>query len=660
MPAVSELELIAKINDDLPTLPTVALHLINLVLDDNTSLQDISKIVNVDQAMISKVLRIVNSAAFGLKQEINDVDHALSILGFENLKNIFLSISIFDTFGKENLEGDIFNKSKFLCHSLGVATVARRIASLLKYEHPSEAYVAGLLHDVGKIILDQIMKKEYLEYMRNLVFNPDLSIRYEEENISVNHAFIGKLALEKWNIPINIQRAVGFHHQGENGDREIDTLAAIVSVSDFICWTQGFGSFNLFSQPILNSHMEKIVNLKNLNVQLILDEMNEEIAKNSDLFIFNISDFKGFIMALQKANIELGRINSLYHHTQEKLEKHINELNILNKIIYKSREVLDPLQIIQNVIKAIHKGFNLKRVIWFSLDTEKRRIIPKAACGEFPKDLSLITEGCEMDDEVAIPICNCIKKRKILNIIYNNDDLNPNCFLLKALKTNNLFLVPISTYKITDDLFLFDNIEKQLSLDSDTIKVIDILAMNLGFTLENAATFKKTAEMAIIDPLTNIYNRRQLDISLINEVNRSLRFKQTFSLAIIDIDHFKTLNDLYGHQAGDIVLQDIAGIIKHNSRNIDIFGRYGGDEFIIIIPNASAQNALTFLERIRLIVERYGLLRQKNYPKCQITISVGVAEFEYDDTPASLFTKADKTLYLSKEKGRNKVNLYQY
>ena len=111
MPIASELELIAKINDDLPTLPTVALHLINLILDDNTSLKDISKIVNVDQAMISKVLRIVNSAAFGLKQEINDVDHALSILGFENLKNIFLSISIFDTFGKENQEGDIFNKS---------------------------------------------------------------------------------------------------------------------------------------------------------------------------------------------------------------------------------------------------------------------------------------------------------------------------------------------------------------------------------------------------------------------------------------------------------------------------------------------------------------------------------------------------------------------
>ena len=240
------------------------------------------------------------------------------------------------------------------------------------------------------------------------------------------------------------------------------------------------------------------------------------------------------------------------------------------------------------------------------------------------------------------------------------------CCLLKSLQSSgcaihgSLLLVPISTDQEVTNLLLIDNQGESVAISSDTIKVIDILAMNLGMALENAELFHRTAQMAVIDPLTDIYNRRQLDSSLKNEINRAARFQQSFSIALFDIDHFKMVNDTYGHQVGDMILKDVSAVIKSNSRNTDIVGRLGGDEFLVILPNTQMQGALTCVERVRLVVEKYGLFRQKSYPKCQITLSIGLAEFNNSlDTPERLLNKADKALYQSKQKGKNRVSVFK-
>lgn len=653
-------EILAKIKGDLPTLPAIVTRILQIIFNEESSIKDISKIVRLDSALTSKVLRVVNSAAFSLPKQISTLDHALAILGLETLKKILLSLSIFDTIFQEEKADSFFNKSYFWRHSLAVANVAQNIALGLHYEHPDEAYVAGLLHDVGKVIMEQMFEEDYTNYLNKLTINPTImSIRSEDEYLSVNHALIGKLALEKWDLPESLQKAVELHHGTNEKDNEIiDDLTAIVSVADFICWTQALGSFKIFFHPTLAPEMEKIINLKDLKIGPIMEEMNKDLTLNSKMFNFQADDLKGFIESIQKANFELGRINSLYDNTKKKLEKHVQQLNTLNTIICKTREIMEPSQIIQNVLGGLNEGFGFPRLIWFSINMNKKMIIPEVVCGNFVDNQTLITVGYELDDEIGLALFNCTKNKKISHIRYYNDDVTPASCLLKSLSSNELLLVPIKTNKKVMDLFLIDNPMENVFISDDLLKVLDILAVNVGMALENARLFQNTAQMAIMDTLTGVYNRRQLDSSLNNEIKRSTRYAQSFSIAIIDVDHFKTMNDTYGHQAGDITLKDVAGIIKDSSRNIDIVGRYGGDEFLVILPNTRLDGAFTFAERVRLGVEKHSLLKQKDFPKCRSTVSIGVAGFDLD-SPESLLGKVDKALYQSKQKGRNIVSCFE-
>ncbi len=651
--------LIKKLKKDLPVLPAVVIRLLNLVLDEKSSVEDISKIVRVDQALTAKVLKIVNSAAYGLRGKVSTVDHAFTILGFDAIKNLCLSISIFDNLVKKEQVG-CFNKSHFWRHSLAVASVSKALALLVNYKSRDEAYVAGLLHDAGKLILMQIIPEEYSNYLKKLNSNPKICIGFEEKTLLINHALAGNLIFKKWNFPLSLQRAVELHHGTKMADEKIPDLAAIVSVADFICWTQGLGSFNLFIQPTLDSQMEKIINLKKVSIEPVLKTMEKELELNGKIFNFKLTEPEELKKSLQKANFELGRINTLCENIKKKQDRQIRALSALNNIAFKIRKELKPSQIIQNVLPEIREGFGFARLVWLFVDHEKKMMILSGIYGEFKNNVPMASLGWSWDNKIGFPLCTCIQNKKIIHLKQDDcaDESNPNSYLLRALQSSELILVPISTDNIITELLLLDNPEGNTFISADTLHLLDILAMNLGMAIENTKLFQRNAQMAIIDPLTNIYNRRQLDSSLDNEISRSVRFKQSFSIAIFDIDHFKTINDNFGHSAGDVVLKDVSEIIKKSCRKIDIVGRIGGDEFLAILPNTQMQQAFIFAERIRVNVEKYELHAQNLCSKYQMTISIGIAEFDSArDNAENLLHKADKALYKAKQKGRNLVGV---
>jgi len=649
-------ELLARINKDLPTLPSIVTPLLNLVLDKNSSVKEISKIVKLDQTITCKILKVVNSAAFGLQTKISDPEHALTILGYDSFKNLLLSLSVFEII--ENGEDGYFNKLFFWRHSLAVATVSKKIASLTNYENPNEAYVAGLLHDIGKLIIDQTIPDKYTNYLKRLTQNPNLSLQFEEEKLLLNHALVGKFVLEKWNFPTSLQKALELHHGIKHPAKNIPLLAAIIHVADFTCWTQAIGSFDFFIHPSLDPQMEQMVDLKNLPIDTVLEEMEKELKVNARIFNFKLSNFKDFRFALQKANLELGKINFLYEEIKKNQDKKIRELNALSNVIYEARKVLEPSCIIKSVVEKTKENFHLRGAIWFSVDTNKKRMTLQGKCGKFPNNLPLLSIGCAWTDDIGIILYTSVLNKSIMHITDNDKKSNPHQILLKSLKSREIILVPISIEQKITDLLLLDNTDKELLFSPDTIQLFNIMAQNLGMALENAKLLKHVSQMATIDPLTNIYNRRQLDFSLLNEINRSIRSKLPFSVVIFDIDFFKTINDNHGHQIGDIVLKDIASILKKNVRNIDIVGRLGGDEFLAILPNTTLQNTIPFVERIRRIVEKYGQIRQQNFPGCQISVSVGVTEFNSAlDDSLRIINRADKALYQSKNKGRNRISI---
>lgn len=157
-------------------------------------------------------------------------------------------------------------------------------------------------------------------------------------------------------------------------------------------------------------------------------------------------------------------------------------------------------------------------------------------------------------------------------------------------------------------------------------------------------------KMSITDRLTGIYNRHKLDDAIQQEVNRFNRYRTNFCAIIIDIDHFKSVNDTHGHQAGDNVLIKLADMMEENTRVTDICGRWGGEEFLIIAVQADLENAENMAEKLRKNVERADFP-----PVGKITISLGVAQYEYGETIAHFINRADDALYEAKEKGRNRV-----
>ena len=164
-------------------------------------------------------------------------------------------------------------------------------------------------------------------------------------------------------------------------------------------------------------------------------------------------------------------------------------------------------------------------------------------------------------------------------------------------------------------------------------------------------TAKKRLEViSVTDKLTGVFNRRKLDEILHLEIEKAKRYENTLSLIIIDIDHFKRVNDTYGHQTGDSVLRSASQILQTNIRKIDFLGRFGGEEFLIICPETGKEGAMSLAEDMRKRIEEYEFPTVKH-----ITISLGVATYSGNDDEESLIKRCDAALYQAKGEGRNQA-----
>lgn len=165
----------------------------------------------------------------------------------------------------------------------------------------------------------------------------------------------------------------------------------------------------------------------------------------------------------------------------------------------------------------------------------------------------------------------------------------------------------------------------------------------------------RTVEMAITDPLTGIYNRRYLDSHLQSQFDRAQARKRPLSVMLIDIDRFKSINDRWGHDAGDRILKDIAARLQRNLRGIDLICRYGGEEFVIVMPNTELSDAGKVAERIRAEIADHPFVMPGG-ETLQVTASVGIsAKIPYEDSAAAILKRADNALYQAKADGRNRV-----
>ncbi|PXF31609.1 hypothetical protein WH50_08855 [Pokkaliibacter plantistimulans] len=155
--------------------------------------------------------------------------------------------------------------------------------------------------------------------------------------------------------------------------------------------------------------------------------------------------------------------------------------------------------------------------------------------------------------------------------------------------------------------------------------------------------------LSLTDSLTGLFNRRAFDARMSEEVERSIRTRTPVSLLLVDVDHFKSFNDVFGHSEGDIALQEVAGLLKNNARSYDLVARYGGEEFAVIMPGTSTVDAERIAERLRASIAAH------SWTLRTVTVSIGVATLAQGDSIQTFISHADQALYRAKEQGRNCV-----
>lgn len=196
------------------------------------------------------------------------------------------------------------------------------------------------------------------------------------------------------------------------------------------------------------------------------------------------------------------------------------------------------------------------------------------------------------------------------------------------------------------------------NLSPEEIGRLQILSNYTFLVVESARLYEKVQELSIRDGLTDLFNHSFVIESLKKEFRIAQRYERHLTLIMADIDYFKRVNDTYGHQIGDVVLREVAQLLKNNIRDIDLAGRYGGEEFLVILPGTGQEGAMVLAERMRKKIEN---LRIPLTPEgFRVTISMGCVAFPHPnaDSPATLLKMADTALYAAKDGGRNQVQLY--
>jgi len=211
------------------------------------------------------------------------------------------------------------------------------------------------------------------------------------------------------------------------------------------------------------------------------------------------------------------------------------------------------------------------------------------------------------------------------------------------------------TYQLSSDTEAMGEITLSRSkrFIEEELTILEGLFSTLYFPLRNALAYRAAITAARKDPLTNTWNRAAMDETLAREVELSKRHNQPMSVIMLDIDHFKAVNDRFGHSAGDLILKETAGIINEASRQTDLLFRYGGEEFLLVLNKTDHNGAQIIAERIRKKLEAHSVRCEES--NINITASIGVASCRSTDNTEELVNRADKALYQAKISGRNQI-----
>ena len=485
----TQIDLMVDRLENLPTLPGVALKIIEAVKDENTNLDELGRILSMDPPLSGKILSLINSAFYALPAKVSSVSHGVKLLGVNAVKKVALGFSLLRLV-KTNT-GEEFNYAAFWRDSVMTAIVCRLLARKVISSMAEDAFTLGLLHEIGRLGLNQSMPKQY-----PLVLKEHSNTRCEfhdaeRQILGFTHMELGYALIKKWGLPEFFYEATLVHHHPyriESSPHPVNILGQILFLASQVVAFFSSEKKSL-SLGTIKSYLSRWGYDQKIQVDTLIEETHMHMKEIADLFEVQLEDESAYLVLIEEARRELIQIS---------------------------------------------------------------------------------------------------------------------------------------------DRFLQELLEQQKRIE--TLK-----------------------EEIMRDGLTDLYNYKSFHCFLDKEYYRAKRYQLPLTLIIGDIDHFKLVNDSFGHQAGDEVLRLLSRNLSASLRNSDIVARHGGEEFGILLTETPISDSLMVIERCRQMVQSLTIVCEGKVIK--VTMSFGVAFFP----PGSILSQkewvkqADRALYEAKRQGRNRI-----
>lgn len=388
------------------------------------------------------------------------------------------------------------------------------------------------------------------------------------------------------------------------------------------------------------------------DIKYLVREIEKLLHEKDFMIDPECNDLKKFDAFSVKDEIEL-RLKNI-------LNQSLMESTVINEFRNLSEFISDTYELNKEIFSLISSllDYNVAGLFFNERDEKK------------PKNLFLSFSDISLPDGVIDKITD-----EFFNGVLEVDELrDKDIYQSEVFETNSLNGLPVPIFdnnfaskliipitfedKLIGGLCLFHvDAGKYSAATPATIRILDIIVKELKLLMKMKWLYSETKFLITTDSLTGLYNRRYFQQTLDREFERARRNKSTFCLLMMDIDYFKSLNDTYGHQFGDKVLVEVSKTIKESLRKTDYVARFGGEEFVAILPDTSMHKVVAPVERLRSKIEkndiRYGDIQVK------VTISIGVASMG-DDVPteADLIENADQALYQAKHNGKNRIEFF--
>jgi len=217
---------------ELPTLPTVVAQVMMTLNEPTSSARDLERLIANDQSIAARLLKLANSAFYGLPGKVTSLGRAITLLGFNTVRSLVLTIGVIDKFSGSS-GGRFFDRGSFWEHSLSVATASKLLCTKDPTINPDEAHIAGLLHDVGKVVLDMVMPDKFQKAMQMVKMKGIETLAAEEQIVGITHDEVGAHVAEKWRFPEFLREVIAYHHM-PNDAPNFPEITQLVSVADEI------------------------------------------------------------------------------------------------------------------------------------------------------------------------------------------------------------------------------------------------------------------------------------------------------------------------------------------------------------------------------------------------------------------------------------------